>query len=77
MPVKCYRRADKNQRKYTTCKDENTGNQLRGGARPTVRRAPARRAAAPARRAAPARARRTSAPATQPVRRSNRVAARR
>ena len=76
MPVKCYRRTDKQQRKYTTCKDETTGNQLRGGARPTGRprgrRAPARRAAP-----APARARRTSAPATQPVRRSNRVAARR
>ena len=57
MPVKCYRKTDKKQRRYTTCKDEATGNQLRGGKRP-AKKAPARRAAP-----APAKARRANPPA--------------
>jgi len=71
MPVKCYRKTDKKQRRYTTCKDEATGNQLRGGKKP-AKKAPAKKA--PAKRA-PARRANPPAPAVTSNRMSGRARA--
>ena len=51
MPVKCYRKAKKKGGRYTTCKDEATGNQLRGGAKPVGRPKKPKQAPAPRRSA--------------------------